>query len=90
MSDRGSDFHDLAVLNQDWLKCFINLDSVPSKDTIARFMRAVDPVKINECFMNWVQAAVGALKGTMFNFTLSTKCARRYVDISKRPAIPLL
>ena len=58
-------FHDLAVLNQDWLKCFIDLDSIPSKDTIARFMRAVDPVKINECFMNWMQAAVSSLKGNI-------------------------
>ncbi|MBR4422682.1 MAG: ISAs1 family transposase [Mailhella sp.] len=58
-------FHDLAVLNQDWLKCFIDLESVPSKDTIARFMRAVDPVRINECFMNWVQAAVRSLRGNI-------------------------
>lgn len=27
---------------------------------------------------------------TMFNFTLSTRCTRRYVDISRRDAIPLL
>ena len=33
--------------------------------TIARFMRAVDPVKINECFMNWMQAAVSSLKGNI-------------------------
>ena len=29
-------------------------------------------------------------KETMFNFTLSTRCSRRYIDIPRRVAIPLL
>ena len=40
--------------------------------------------------VNFSKGTEGFKEETMFNFTLSTKCARRYVDISKRPAIPLL
>ena len=40
--------------------------------------------------VNFSKGTESFKKETMFNFTLSTKCSRRYVDIPKRAAIPLL
>ena len=56
-------FADNALLNKDWLLKYLKVDSLPSKDTIARFIRTVDPIKINECFMNLVNDFVSSLKG---------------------------
>ena len=62
---------------------------MPSKDTIARFMRAVDPVKINECFMNWMQAAVSSLKGNII--PIDGKIIRSAIDACKeKPGLHLV
>lgn len=53
----------VAQLNKKWISNFIKIDCVPSKDTIARVMRSIDPVKLNECFVNWVTASLPSLDG---------------------------
>ena len=56
-------FADNALLNKDWLLKYLKVDLLPSKDTISRFIRTVDPIKINECFMNLVNDFVSSVKG---------------------------
>jgi hypothetical protein len=65
------------------------------KDMVNRRFRGVSTKYLNNylVYHNLVNFSKGTdsfKEETMFNFTLSTRCPRRYVDIPTRAAIPLL
>lgn len=55
------EIHQFGVTKLDWLRRFRPFDAgIPVDDTIARVIRALEPAKMMECFVNWVNEKRGA------------------------------
>ena len=52
-----SEIHQFAKEKEAWLKKYRPLSTgIPSEDTISRVIRAINPVALNQSFMNWVNS----------------------------------
>lgn len=55
-ADSWRDFVDFGETKLDYLKKFYPFDNgIPSKNTFARVMSAINHVKFKECFLNWMR-----------------------------------
>lgn len=55
--DGWEDMHNFGVAKEAWLATFLDLkNGVPSADTFARVLRAIDPHAFNACFVRWAHA----------------------------------
>jgi predicted transposase YbfD/YdcC len=69
-------------LKKDFLKRFLLLPhGIPSHDTFSRVLSIIDPASIKQCFVSWVQDALGS-SGKMI--AIDGKTARRSYDKKKR------
>jgi predicted transposase YbfD/YdcC len=51
------EIENYGIAKQDWLKTFLELPhGVPSHDTIERVFARLRPERLQQCFLNWVQA----------------------------------
>lgn len=58
-----------------WLKTFLDLaDGVPGHDTYRRFFMCVSPKKLEQCFIEWVQAVCNITQGRIIS--IDGKCLR--------------
>lgn len=52
-----SEIHEFANNKLEWLRKYRKLESgIPSEDTISRVIRAIDPIALNNAFINWVNS----------------------------------
>jgi predicted transposase YbfD/YdcC len=57
------EIENYGIAKQEWLKTFLELpNGIPSHDTIARVFARLRPERLQQCFLNWVQA-VFAISG---------------------------
>jgi predicted transposase YbfD/YdcC len=63
-ADTWVDIEEYGKAKEEWLKGFLELaNGIPSHDTIARLFAALDPEKLQECFVSWVKALAGLKEG---------------------------
>ena len=66
----------------EWLETFLDLpEGIPSHDTLGRVFDALDPEAFQQCFLNWMQAVVGASHGKLI--AIDGKTLRRSFDTAK-------
>ena len=52
-----SEIHEFAQTKFEWFKKYRSFDTgLPSEDTIARVIKLIDPVALNQSFMAWVNS----------------------------------
>src|SRR5579872_947848 len=55
-ADSWRDFVDFGETKFDYLKKFFPFkNGIPSKNTFARVMSAINPIQFKECFLEWVK-----------------------------------
>src|ERR1700722_6373988 len=46
-----------GLAKESWFRTFLTLDNgIPSHDTFGDFFAALNPVRLEECFIRWVEA----------------------------------
>ena len=69
------EIEDYGKQKEPWLKTFLNLpDGVPLHDTYRRFFMMASPKKLEQCFIEWVQAVSGITEGRIIS--IDGKCLR--------------
>lgn len=72
------DFVLFGEEKQDYLKRFLPFEhGIPSKNTFARVLSALDPIAFKECFIAWIQSFQLALKEVV---AIDGKCLRKSFD----------
>jgi predicted transposase YbfD/YdcC len=67
---------------RDWLETFLDLpNGIPSHDTLGRVFALLGPAAFQECFLSWMQAAVGASDGKLI--AIDGKALRHSFDTAK-------
>jgi predicted transposase YbfD/YdcC len=57
-ADSWGEVENYGIAKQAWLKTFLELpNGIPSHDTIERLFARLRPEQLQQCFLNWVQAA---------------------------------
>ncbi len=55
-SESWEDTEDFGKVHQDWLKTLGDFENgIPSQDTIARVISAVNPKQFQKCFSDWMK-----------------------------------
>jgi len=63
-ADSWVDIENYGQAKQEWLKRFLKLpNGIPSHDTIARLFAALEPEKLQECFLSWIKAVALLMEG---------------------------
>jgi hypothetical protein len=63
-ADSWVDTENYGKAKQEWLKRFLKLaNGIPSPDIIARLFAALNPEKLQECFLSWVKAVGQLMEG---------------------------
>lgn len=63
---------------ENWLKTFLDLpNGIPSHDTFGRVFALLDPIKFEECFLQWVQSISNRIEGVI---AIDGKTLRRSHD----------
>jgi predicted transposase YbfD/YdcC len=76
---------DFGQEREAWLRQFLELPGgIPSHDTFNRVLRVLEPVALEQCFLNWMQAVAGVTHGEVV--AIDGKALRRSFakDIGKR------
>jgi len=69
------EIQDYGQQKQPWLKTFLDLpNGVPLHDTYRRFFMRVNPKKLEQCFIEWIQAVSGITEGRIIS--IDGKCLR--------------
>ena len=75
-ADTWTDIAAFGRSKQDWLKTFLALPAgIPSHDTFGRVFALMNPARLQECFLSWVQAVHTATQGQVI--AIDGKTARR-------------
>ena len=87
MAQKGGHFGENK---QDWLRKWIELENgIPSHDCIARVIARIEPAKMTECFIAWVQSVAELTSGEVV--AIDGKTARHsYNSKNKLGAIHMI
>ncbi len=62
------EIEDYGKQKEPWLKTFLNLpNGVPRHDTYRRFFMLVNPKKLEQCFIEWIQAIANITEGRIIS-----------------------
>ena len=79
------DMEDFGEQRAEWFKAQgLFAQGTPSHDTLGRVFRALDAVVVRTCFAQWVQQAMGTVRGVV---AIDGKTARGTADGDTRGAI---
>lgn len=77
-ADSWLDVEDFGQCKQDWLRSFLELpNGIPSHDTFGRVFSLVDPLALQQCFIDWVRAVQQTVEGIV---AIDGKTVRRSHD----------
>ena len=80
-ADSWRDFVDFGETKLDYLKKFYPFENkIPSKNTFARVMSAINPLKFKECFLEWMGSVQIKLQDVI---AIDGKALRHSFDYSK-------
>jgi len=69
------EIEDYGKQKEPWLKTFLDLPKgVPGHDTYRRFFMWVNPKKLEQCFIEWIQAVSNITEGRIIS--IDGKCLR--------------
>ena len=78
-ADSWVDVANYGLSKLDWLETFLELpNGIPSHDTLGRVFALLDPVAVQQGFLNWVQAIAQSTFGRVV--AIDGKTARRSFD----------
>lgn len=76
-----TDIARFGKAKEPWLRTFLTLpNGIPSHDTFGRFFALLDPVRFQQCFIDWVRAVHQRVEGVV---AIDGKTARRSHDQGK-------
>jgi len=62
------EIEDYGKQKEPWLKTFLDLPKgVPRHDTYRRFFMLVNPKKLEQCFIEWIQAIANITEGRIIS-----------------------
>lgn len=74
------DMEDYGKGKQEWLSTFLELkNGIPSHDTFRRVFSLIDPIKFQECYLNWITAISKSI--TKEHIAIDGKTLRRSFDL---------
>ncbi len=80
-ADSWLDVEDFGQCKEDWLRSFLELpNGIPSHDTFGRVFSLVDPLALQQCFIDWVRAVQQTVEGIV---AIDGKTVRRSHDQAK-------
>ena len=80
-ADSWLDVEDFGQCKEDWLRSFLELpNGIPSHDTFGRVFSLVDPLALQQCFIDWVRAVQQTVEGIV---ATDGKTVRRSHDQAK-------
>jgi predicted transposase YbfD/YdcC len=75
-ADDWEDIEEFGVIRADWLKNILELpNGIPSHDTFNRVFSLLDPIKMEECFVSWVQSVASLTEGQVISIDGKRLCA---------------
>jgi len=67
-ADTWCEIEHYGIAKQVWLQTFLELpNGIPSHDTFARLFARLRPEQVQQCFLNWVQAAFKITGGQLIS-----------------------
>jgi predicted transposase YbfD/YdcC len=67
-ADTWGEIENYGLAKQEWLKTFLDLpNGIPSHDTFTRLFARLRPEQVQQCFLNWVQAAFKITGGQLIS-----------------------
>ena len=84
-AEEWSAMEEFALAKHEWSGTFLALPhGIPSEDTFARVLAALDPEAFERCFAAWIAALAGSSKGKLI--AIDGKTLRRSADRANRKA----
>ncbi len=73
--DDWNEIELFGKLKEEWFATFLELpNGIPSHDTFNRFFASLDPVSLQECFLNWVQSVARITEGRVVSIDSKRLC----------------
>lgn len=74
-ANHWEDIEEYGELNYDWLKTVLELpNGIPSHDTFNRVFSLLNPAKLQQCFVEWVQSVAQITEGRIISIDGKRMC----------------
>lgn len=72
-ADNWVEIENYGIAKQEWLNTFLELpNGIPCHDTLERTFARLRPEQVQQCFLNWVQAALNITDGQLISLNGKT------------------